>query len=191
MELNVDRFFAFNGGAVGSWKVTTTTAVSGEGLPSIDRIDVVASSTLFTQVAENSRWCLRGVVSNERYVTRREKGALVESQPPLGRSEATHAAFIAISKTSEWWGFTQDERRSILETNSRHITTGLKFLPAVARRLHHSRDLGEPFDFLTWFEFAPSDAASFDQLLGELRATEEWTYVNREFDVRLIREPVN
>ncbi|MDA0921601.1 MAG: chlorite dismutase family protein [Planctomycetota bacterium] len=187
----VNRFFAFKGGPVGLWKVTTTTAVSGEGLPSVDRIDVVESPTLFTKIEESSTWCLQGVVSNERYVTRTEKVTLAGSQPPLGRTEATYAAFIAISKTSEWWGFTQDERRSILETTSRHIATGLKYLPAVARRLHHSRDLGEPFDFLTWFEFAPSDSVSFDQLLEELRTTEEWQYVNREFDVRLIRESSN
>jgi hypothetical protein len=30
-----------------------------------------------------------------------------------------------------------------------HDKTGLRYLPEVARRLHHSRDLGEPFDFLT------------------------------------------
>jgi len=47
---------------------------------------------------------------------------------------------------------TQDERREIFEERSRHIATGLEYLPAVARRLHHSRDLGGPFDFLTWFE---------------------------------------
>ena len=71
------------------------------------------------------------------------------------------------------------------------MKTGLKYLPAVARRLHHCRDLGEhePFDFLTWFEYAPSDAAAFDTLVAELRGTEEWVYVEREIDIRLIREP--
>ena len=44
---------------------------------------------------------------------------------------------------------------------SRHIETGLRYVPAVARRLYQSRDLGEPFDFLTWFEYAPGDAADF------------------------------
>jgi hypothetical protein len=57
----------------------------------------------------------------------------------------------------------------------------------VARRLHHSRDLGEPFDFLTWFEFAPSDEAQFDELIAMLRATEEWAYIDREIDIRLER----
>jgi hypothetical protein len=63
-------------------------------------------------------------------------------------------------------------------------------LPAVARKLHHCRDLSdsEPFDFLTWFEFAPADELAFDQLLAELRATGEWAFVEREVDIRLVRE---
>jgi hypothetical protein len=66
-------------------------------------------------------------------------------------------------------------------------TVGLEFLPAVARRLSHRRDLGEPFDFLTWFEYAPADTGAFETLLRRLRETEEWSYVEREVDVRLIR----
>ena len=60
-----------------------------------------------------------------------------------------------------------------MEERSRHIATGLNYLPAVARRLHHSRDLGERFDFLTWFEFAPADQAGFGELAAVLRATGE------------------
>ena len=57
----------------------------------------------------------------------------------------------------------------------------------MARRLHHCRELGEPFDFLTWFEYAPADAAAFDDLVRRLRASEEWHYVEREVDIRLTR----
>jgi hypothetical protein len=46
----------------------------------------------------------------------------------------------------------QDERRAIFEESSNHSALGLRYLPAVARRLHHSRHLLEPFDSLTWFE---------------------------------------
>ena len=97
------------------------------------------------------------------------------------------AALIPISKSPAWWDLTQEERRAILETRSRHIATGLASLPAVARRLHHGRDLQEQFDFLTWFEFAPADAGGFEDLVGRLRETEEWSYVDREIDVRLQR----
>jgi hypothetical protein len=70
------------------------------------------------------------------------------------------------------------------------VKTGLKYLPAVARRLHHCRDLGEnePFDFLTWFEYAFSDSAAFDELVAELRSSEEWAYVDREIDIRVVHD---
>jgi hypothetical protein len=66
----------------------------------------------------------------------------------------------------------------------------LRYLPEVARRLHHSRDLGEPFDFLTWFEYAPEYSAAFEELVVSLRASEEWKYVDREVDIRLVRDVV-
>ena len=65
----------------------------------------------------------------------------------------------------------------------------LRYLPAVARRLHHGYDLGEPFDFLTWFEYAPTHADAFEDLVAALRAAEEWKYIEREVDVRLVRQP--
>jgi hypothetical protein len=115
---------------------------------------------------------------------------LVAAQPALDRPEATCAALIPITKTAAWWDLSHDERRDIFERRSSHIATGLRYLPAVARRLHHCRDLGEPFDFLTWFEYAPSDAAAFEELVAALRSTEEWNYVEREVDIRLTRDDV-
>jgi ferritin len=60
----------------------------------------------------------------------------------------------------------------------------------LARRLHHCRDLSqnEPFDFLTWFEYEPTQEAKFNKLVAALRAAEEWKYVEREVDIRLVRE---
>ena len=136
-----------------------------------------------------ARWVLRGTTSNERYVTRAEHDALDARQAPLGRTEATRAALIPIRKSEAWWTLPQDERRAVFEERSRHVTIGLEYLPAVARRLHHARDLGEPFDFLTWFEFAPAGALAFEELVGRLRSSEEWRYVERELDIRLSREP--
>jgi chlorite dismutase len=133
-------------------------------------------------------WVLRGVTSNERYVSRREHDALAAKQEAVGRESSTRAALIPITKTDAWWELPQDERRRIFEESSRHLAIGLDYLPAVARRLHHGRDLGEPFDFLTWFEFAPEHAAGFEDLVRRLRETEEWTYVEREIDIRLARD---
>jgi hypothetical protein len=97
------------------------------------------------------------------------------------------AALIPIRKSDAWWAMTQDERRAVFEEQSQHMRIGMKYLPPIARRLHHCRDLAEPgaFDFLTWFEFAPSYASAFEDLLAELRQSEEWKYVVHEVDIRL------
>jgi hypothetical protein len=174
----------FVGGASGAWQVTAIEAVRGEGFERPSRLDVLGEG----QAAQDraARWVLRGSASNARYSTRGELTTLGARQSGLGRAESTRAALIPVRKSERWWALAQDERRAILE-RSRHIEIGLDYLPAIARRLHHSRDLGEDFDFLTWFEFAPADAGAFDDLLARLRATEEWTFVEPEVVVRLER----
>ena len=59
----------------------------------------------------------------------------------------------------------------------------------MARRLYHGRDLGGPFDFLTWFEYAAGDENRFEEVVLTIRAMPEWAYVEREVDIRLSREP--
>lgn len=175
---------SFVGGDRGPWNVESLTAVAGPGLKDVARVDMVEGPWPF---GLGGIWLLRGVTSNDRYVERRERDALTASQAPLGRPEATAAALIAITKSQKWWDLAQDERRAILEDRSHHIAVGLEYLPAIARRLAHGRDRQEEFDFLTWFEFAPSNAGAFDELLARLRATEEWSYVEREVEIRLAR----
>lgn len=162
-------------------------AIVGDNLAEAERLDMVSGTA---PMSEGTIWSLRGLTSNERYVNRHEKDQLVARQPGLGRAQSTAAALIPIRKSRAWWMLAQDERRSVFEEQSKHVQTGLKYLPAIARRLHHCRDIGEsePFDFLTWFEYAPSDSAAFDELVGELRATSEWTYVDREIDIRVVRD---
>ena len=178
-------FYSFIGGAGGPWRVTNVTRVVGESLEPADGVDV--QNTYVHEAPSGSTWMLRGAVSNQRYVTRPEQTALAAVQEGLGRPHATCAAMIPMSKSPEWWTLTQDERREIFESRSAHIATGLRYLPAVARRLHHGRDLGEPFDFITWFEYAPSQTSAFEELVAALRRSEEWKYVVREVDVRLVR----
>jgi hypothetical protein len=181
------RLFSFLGGKAGGWSVIAAKAIVGDPLPAVDRLDIVHGAV--AALPEGARWLLRGVTSNERYVTRAEKARLVKKQAALGRPEATHAALIPIRKNAKWWALTQEERRAIFEEASHHIRLGTKYLPAVARRLHHCRDLGEsePFDFLTLFDYAKADAKAFDELVAALRATEEWKFVEREVDIRLMR----
>lgn len=185
-----NRLFTFIGGEAGQWRVEGMTTPLGEPLSAASRLMIVSGANATTLGVE---WALRGIISNERYVTRQEKDQLVAKQPPLSRPEAVCAALIPIRKNASWWVLSQDERRRILEECSQHVAIGMKYLPAVARRLHHCRDLGEnePFDFLTWFEYAASDSAAFDDLLVHLRASEEWTYVEREADIRLVRDSFN
>jgi hypothetical protein len=175
---------SFAGGEQGSWEVERIDAVRGDVLPPVPFLSVTEGSDT---TPPGAAWVLRGVTSNERYTSQAEQVSLRSSSPLLGREESTAAALIPIVKSAEWWALAQDERRAIFEDRSRHISTSLHYLPRIARRLHHGRDLGEEFDFLTWFEYAPSDAAAFEELLGLLRASEEWRYVTREVDVRLRR----
>lgn len=182
------RLFQFVGGNTGLWRVVEVKTLMGEPLLEVSRLDVVSGPK--PESSFDAGWVLRGITSNERYVEREEKNTLVDKQQGLGRPEATCAALIPIRKNAAWWALTQDERRRIFEEQSKHIKIGLQYLPAIARRLHHCRDLSEneAFDFLTWFEFAPAHENDFNQMLAELRVTDEWKYIDREVDIRLVRE---
>ena len=183
----VPRLFTFVGGDAGPWRVEHMHRVTGEPLSPASHVSVIAGPV--EQRPARTSWLLRGITSNDRYVTRSERAALISKQQDLGRSASTRAALIPIRKNMEWWALTQDERRQIFEEQSQHIATGLKYLPSVARRLHHCRDLGpdEPFDFLTWFEYAPEHESGFEELVQTLRASPEWNYVEREIDIRLMK----
>ena len=185
---SMDNSYTFVGGMHGAWRVIEMREVRGDGLATVERVDVVHGRML-GQVAlrEGAHWQLRGLTSNLRYANRNEVDDLVARQPVLDRTEASRAALIPIKKSAHWWALAQDERRAIFEGTSHHTQIGLDYLPAIARRLHHCRDIGEPFDFLTWFEYAPEHAAAFERLVDALRATQEWDYIEREIDIRLAR----
>jgi hypothetical protein len=176
---------SFIAGATGAWHVDRVTAVRGESLPATPALGRLEGADFAP--GAGAGWVLRGVRSNERYLERAERERLAAAQEGLGRPASDLAALIPIRKSEAWWELPQDERRAIFEARSRHIALGARFLPAIARRLYHARDLGEPFDFLTWFEFSAADAGAFDDLVGQLRASEEWRYVVREAEVRLRR----
>jgi hypothetical protein len=177
---------SFVGGATGGWTVERIDRVAGPSLPRVAKVAVIEGGV--TGLPPNAAWVLRGVVVSQQYTTQEEQEALLHRQPPLGRPTASRAALIPITKSEDWWRLSQAERRTILEETSHHIAIGMEYLPAVARRLHHGRNLEEPFDFLTWFEFAPDREAAFEELVRRLRITQEWAYVVREVDIRLKRE---
>ena len=175
---------SFAAGGSGAWRILDIKPVAGESLAMAERLAVVEGGAADPQAA----WVLRAATSNTRYSTRPELVRMTSVQEGLGRPAATRAALIPIRKSEAWWDLAQDERRAIFEEQSRHIAIGLDYLPAVARRLHHCRELGEPFDFLTWFEYAPEDSDAFEDLVRRLRETAEWRYVDREVDIRLARD---
>ena len=121
-------------------------------------------------------WRLAGVISNARYVERAEKEALVAVQARPRPQGGNPRSADPDQEIEAWWQLTQEERRKIFEDKSQHIAGSLKYLPAIARQLYHCRDLGEPFDFITWFEFAPGMPTCSRNWSACCRATEEWTF---------------
>ncbi len=176
---------SFVAGASGDWSIDAIRAISGTGLGTAARLARIEAGP---GDRDSAAWVLEGVRSYDRYVTAEEKARLAASSPELGRADARCATLIPIRKREEWWALAQDERRAIFEERSRHIAIGARYLPAIARRLYHCRDLGGPWDFLTWFEYAEADRGAFDELVGKLRETEEWQYVAREVEIRVRRE---
>lgn len=186
-----ERLWSFSGGSHGQWNVTSSSAIVGAPLATVAQLDIVngAATANDPTAISTAAWTLQGVTSNERYVQQVEKQKLLAVQQGLGRIDSTLAALIPIRKSAAWWALSQDERRDIIEAKSRHIEIGMRYLPPIARRLHHCRDFAnaQPYDFLTWFEFAPEHQSAFDDLLAALRSTPEWTYVERETELRLER----
>jgi chlorite dismutase len=178
--------YSFIGGKHGGWRVVDVRRVFGDNLELVERVHIVNDA--IATLPSDSAWVLQSFTSNIRYAMRDEISTLKAVQPVLNRPEAVSAVLIPIKKTPQWWEMAQDERRAIFEEKSHHTAVGLEYLPGVARRLLHCRDLGEPFDFLTWFEFAPEHTKAFDELLMRMRASKEWEYVEREVEVRLERD---
>jgi len=148
----MNNHYSFIGGDAGPWQVTSCEAIVGASLETVQRVNVLNVPS--TNLAGRGAWVLQGFTSNVRYAERHEINQLRAKQECLNRPASSCAALIPIKKTSEWWAMSQEERRAIFEAQSHHTEIGLAYLPEIARQLHHSRDLGEPFDFLTWFEFA-------------------------------------
>jgi hypothetical protein len=183
------RATTFIGGRTGRMSVRSQDTMSGEPIARVDAVEMVAGVAL--DIPADASWSFHGVTSNDRYTTRTEKTELIGKQAPVGRPEANRAALILLRKSAEWWALTQDERRAVLEEESHHIAIGMRYLPAVSRHLLHCRDLGAeaPFDFIGFLDFAPKSEAAFDAMLVQLRATREWSYMEREIDIRLTKGP--
>ncbi|MEP6963827.1 MAG: chlorite dismutase family protein, partial [Acidobacteriota bacterium] len=95
----------------------------------------------------------------------------------------TTAVLIPIRKSAQWWQMAHDERGHHFHGEAGHTAIGAPYADKIFRKLYHARYLGSRFDFLTYFEFPAAEEAAFRALLGELRATPEWAYVEEEIEV--------
>ena len=177
---------AFVGAAQGPWQINTINEVAGPGLAQAGALQVLPLSSPQAELPVGA-WTVLGTPSNLRYTNRQEQQQLAHYLTPTDVPTHSQAAFIPIQKSDAWWALAQDERRRIMAETSKHIEIGLPYTEFIYRKLYHCRDLMQPYDFVTWFEFAPASVGLFNELVARLRATEEWTYVVRETDVRLSR----
>ena len=117
---------AFIGGDSGTWTIDRMVTVSGDPLAPASHVEVVEGFASDGSPGHDHRWVLRGITSNERYVTRTEHNGLESRQEPLGRPASTRAALIPIKKSETWWNLAQDERRRIFDHTSHHVAIGLE-----------------------------------------------------------------
>jgi Chlorite dismutase len=176
---NLAPITRFRGGDHGPWRVVAHKTLCGPVIPAF------AGLSIDPDADGPAIWQARGFNSNLRYTAALERRELLANGAPPDRHNQC-AVLIPMSKNTAWWAMAQDERLAVY-ARSRHMRIGMAVLPAVFRKLYHCRDLGEAFDFLTWFEFAPDDEPAFDAMLRQLRASEEWDYVNAESEIRLQR----
>ncbi|MEO8096620.1 MAG: hypothetical protein ABI811_02890 [Acidobacteriota bacterium] len=99
------------------------------------------------------------------------------------RLSHTTAVLVPIRKNAAWWQVAQDQRSAHFHGDSRHTAIGSPNADKIYRKPYHARYLGSRFNFLTYFEFPSSDKTAFRALLAELRATNEWSYVEEEFEM--------
>lgn len=96
------------------------------------------------------------------------------------------AVIIPIRKSEAWWALPEADRRAHFAESAGHTHVGLPYIGHIHRRLYHSRGVGQGYDFVTYFEFAPEDADYFRQLLAGLRdrnRNPEWRYVEAEWEI--------
>lgn len=137
-----------------------------------------------------------GVTQHLHYTSDAQRKELDRhSVTELEPSDQTMGVLIPIRKSEEWWKLSQDQRQSYFQktdAHEGHTAVGLKYVDRIFRKLYHSRYLNAvlSYDFLTYFEFKDVYENDFRTLLSELRDTNhnpEWTFVDREFEIWMIK----
>jgi hypothetical protein len=181
-----ENLFHYIGGTTGSWRVSTIASISGMPLPPVTHIDIAHGA--LDRAPAGANWVLHCIASNTRFVTREEPRRLPSDPPRMGRFSESCAALVLVRKSRGWWNLGLSEQQQMLEVPSRNIRGRLSFLPAMMRRMQYRTNVREPFDFVTWFEYAPQDASIFDDLVTAMRSSEDWHYVEREIVIKMVSE---
>ncbi len=133
-----------------------------------------------------------GVTQELKYTDQSTLKRLKNLAPKRGDGEAQpHGIALPLSKTPEWWAMTSEKRQSYFfqhpETFGKehlgHNAIGFQYISRIFRKLYHSRFIDNRQDFVTYFEYADSDAEAFKKLLDGLRdpkANPEWKFVKEK-----------
>ncbi len=167
-----------------AYRVERLVPVRGEAPPLPSRVTRVESA----QPLAVAPTALRGVAQHLGYTDAEQKRALDQaSRKELGAGADTVAVLIPMRKSAAWWSQPLDQRRAHFrrQGGGDHTAIGLPYARTIYRKLYHCRYLEAQtgYDFLTYFELPPTEIDSFRALLSELRATPEWGFVDREWEL--------
>jgi len=164
------------------------------------RVEAVAGAEtpeagwLMTRIQSESRvetvlpLVYQGGTQDLRYTSPAQKASLAHAHGEF--SGGATAVIIPIRKSEEWWALPEERRRAHFRDGAGHTHTGAPYVDRVYRKLFHSRGMGLPYDFVTYFEFAREDADYFRELLAGLRDPQrnpEWRYVEWECEFWLTK----
>lgn len=175
-----DTCYNYVGGNAGAWEVTEFKTHRGQPLAAVSHLEIINGP--LDHAPSGATWVFTGCVQNTRYVSREEllppgSRRTFNAPPPK-----TCAALIPLRRSNEWWQLGDAVRREIQQSQ----LSGLRYLSAMVRRWRHRLDLSDQFDCVTWFEYELQDATAFEDLLADWRASEEWKYIDRECEIRLV-----
>ena len=151
------------GGASGAWQVDRIDPVRG---PSLDRVARVAvfdgAAAIAAGSTADAAWILRGTTGHVRYLEQHENRAGVDPARP--RSPGGDARRADPDPQGRRVVGARAGRAAGASRGSARATSrsACATCPRLRGACYHSRELGEPFDFLTWFEFAPEHASAFE-----------------------------
>lgn len=141
-----------------------------------------------TPMAAQAPIVFQGVTGTAQYTDPKASYAAANGRPAVpAEIGPVLAVLIPLRKTASWYSLTHEERKALIPA---HVDIGVPFIPAIHRRLFHSREHSKDYDFLTYFEFPAADEPQFRQLCQALRNPKrnpEWAYIDRDCEIWLTK----